>query len=122
MANQKPTDWNVTLDQVVDLVRDEVRGAVDKYCDLLQKTVSSSKLEGTELGEKVKDGAEKNIAMTRDYLHKLSQAKDFLEVVPIQTEFMQAQLDLFGEHIKSFGETYTKTATEMLNTPIRTVP
>ena len=122
MANQKPTDWNVTLDQVVDLVRDEVRGAVDKYCDLLQKTVSSSKLEGTELGEKVKDGAEKNIAMTRDYLHKLSQAKDFLEVVPIQTEFMRAQLDLFGEHIKSFGETYTKTATEMLNTPIRTVP
>jgi hypothetical protein len=122
MANQKPTDWNVTLDQVVDLVRDEVRGAVDKYCDLLQKTVSSSKLEGTELGEKVKDGAEKNIAMTRDYLHKLSRAKDFLEVVPIQTEFMQAQLDLFGEHIKSLGETYTKTATEMLNTPIRTVP
>ncbi len=103
MANQKPTDWNVTLDQVVDLVRDEVRGAVDKYCDLLQKTVSSSKLEGTELGEKVKDGAEKNIAMTRDYLHKLSRAKDFLEVVPIQTEFMQAQLDLFGEHIKSLG-------------------
>jgi hypothetical protein len=121
MANQKPTDWNVTLDQVMDLIREEVRGAVDKYCDLLQKTVSSSRLEGTELGEKVKDGAEKNIAMARDYLHKLSRAKDFLEVVPIQTEFMQSQLDLFGEQIKSLGETYTKTATEVLHAPIRTV-
>ena len=122
MANQKPTDWNISLDQVVDLIREEVCGAVDKYCDLLQKTVSSSKLEGTELGEKVKDGAEKNIAMARDYLHKLSRAKDLLEVVPIQAEFMQAQLGLFGEQIKSLGETYTKTATEVLNSPIRTVP
>jgi hypothetical protein len=121
VANQKITDWNVTLDQVVDLIKDEVRGSVDKYFDFLQKTVSSHPMGGTELGDKAKSCAEKNIAIARDYVHKLSRAKDLLEVVPIQTEFMQSQLESFGEQIKSLGETYTKAATEMLNTPLKTV-
>ena len=72
----------------------------------------------TELGGKAKDSAEKSIAIARDYAHKLIRAKDFLEVVPFQTEFMQSQLKLFGEQIKSLGETYTKAATEMLNKPL----
>jgi hypothetical protein len=41
--------------------------------------------------------------------------------VPIQAEFMQSQLASFGEQIKSFGETYTQAATEVLNAPIRKV-
>jgi len=56
------------------------------------------------------------------YLHKLSQAKDLLEVVPIQTEFARAQLELFGRQIKSLGEIYTEAATEMLNKPLGRVP
>ena len=125
MANQKMpdwTDWNVTRDQVVDLIREEFCGAVDKYFDFLQKTISSYPLGDTELGRKVKDPAEKNIAIARDYVHKLIRAKDFLEVVPIQTEFMQSQLDLFGEQIKGLGETYTKAAAEVLNTPLGKSP
>jgi len=121
MANQKMTDWNVTLEQLVGQIGEEVRGSVDKYFDFLQKTISSHPLSGTEIGEKLKDSAQKNITMARDYAHKLSRAKDFLEVVPIQTEFMQSQLASFGEQIKSFGETYTKAATEVLNTPLRKV-
>ena len=38
--------------------------------------------------------------------------------MPIQTEFMQSQLDSFGEQIKGLGETYTKAAAEVLNTPL----
>jgi hypothetical protein len=118
MANEKIADWNITLDQLMEQIRLEVRGSMDKYLDFLQKTISSYPLGGTELGDKVKDTAQKNITMARDYAHKLSQAKDFLEVVPIQTEFMQSQLASFGEQIKSLGETYTKVATDVLNTPL----
>ena len=118
---RKIEDWNITLDQLVDQIRVEVRGAVDKYFDFLEKTNSSNPFGGTELGDKVRDCAEKNIAIARDYVHKLSRAKDFLEVVPIQTEFMQSQLESFGEQIKSLGETYTKAATDVLNTPLKTV-
>ena len=120
MANQKMpdwTDWNVTLDQVVDLIREEFCGAVDKYFDFLQKTISSYPLGDTELGRKVKDPAEKNIAIALATTY-IIRAKDFLEIVPIQTEFMQSQLDSFGEQIKGLGETYTKAAAEVLNTPL----
>ena len=57
--------------------------------------------------------------MTRDYMHKLSRAKDFLEAVPIHSEFMQSQLGFMGEQIKSLGEIYTKAAAEVLNAPLR---
>jgi hypothetical protein len=119
---RKMEDWNITLDQLVDQIRLEVRGAVDTYFDSLQKANSSNPFGGTELGDKVKDCGEKNIAMARDYLHKLSQAKDLQAVVPIQTEFIQRQLEAFGEQIKSLGETYAKAATEMLNKPLGRVP
>ena len=121
MAKENISDWNITLDQFTEQVREEVRKTVDKYFDFLQKTVSSYPLGDTELGGKAKDCAEKNITIARDYMHKLSQANNFLETVPIQTEFMQSQLGAFGEQIKSFGEIYTKAAAEVLNAPIQKV-
>lgn len=121
MANEKITDWHITLDQLLEQIRLEALGAMDKYLDLLQKTNSSHPFAGTELGDKAKDFAEKNITNVRDYVHKLSRAKDFMDAVPIQTEFVQAQLESLGEQIKSLGETYTKAATEMLNTPIKNI-
>ena len=111
---------NVTLDEVVEIMGGEVRKAVDKYFDFLQKTVSSYPLGDTELGGKAKDCAEKNITMARDYMHKLSRANNFLEAVPIHTEFMQSHLGLLGEQIKSLGEIYTKAAAEVLNAPLNT--
>ena len=121
MANENMLDWNVTLDQFTEQVRLEVRKTVDKYFDFLQKTVSSHPMADTELGGKAKDCAEKHISITRDYVHKLSRANNFLEAVPIQTEFMQSQLSSFGEQIKSLGEIYTKAAAEVLDAPLTKV-
>lgn len=121
MANQNMLDWNITLDQFTEQVREEVRTKVDKYFDFLQKTVSSYPLGETELGGKAKDCAEKNITIAREYMHQLSRANNFLEALPIQTEFMQSQLRSFGEQIKSLSEIYTKAAAEMLNAPFTEV-
>jgi len=74
MANKSMLDWNVTLDQVTEVFREEVRKTTDKYFDFLQKTVSSYPLGDTELGGKAKDCAEKNITIARDYMHKLIRA------------------------------------------------
>ena len=115
-----PLEQKVTLDEVVEVLGGEARKAVDKYFDFLQKTVSSYPLGDTELGGKAKGCAEKNISMARDYMHKLTRAKNFLEVVPIHTEFMQSQLGFMGEQIKSLGEIYTKAATEVLHAPLPT--
>jgi hypothetical protein len=114
-------EWNVTLDQFVEQVKAEVRKTVDQYFDFLQKAVSSYPLGDTELGGKAKDSAEKNITIARDYVHKLSRANNFLEAMPIQTEFVQSQLGSFGDQIKSLGEIYTKAAAEVLNARLREV-
>jgi hypothetical protein len=89
-----------------------IRTAEEKIASLAQRA--------KELGGKAKDCAEKNITIARDYLHKLSGAKSFLEAVPIHTEFMQSQLGFVGEQIKSLGEIYTKAAAEVLNAPLKT--
>jgi hypothetical protein len=121
MANENMLDWNITLDQVTEVMRGDIRKAVDKNLDLLQKSVSSYPLGDTELGGKAKDCAEKNLAIARDYMYKLIQANNIMEVMPIHTEFMQSQLSLFGEQIKSLGEIYTKAAAEVINTPLTKV-
>jgi hypothetical protein len=121
MASENILDWNVTLDQVTEVMRGEIRKAVDKNLDFLQKSVSSYPLGDTELGGKAKDCAEKNLAIVRDYIHKLIQANSVLEVLPIQGEFIQSHFGLFGEQIKSLSEIYTTAAAEMLNSPLTKV-
>jgi hypothetical protein len=118
MANENMLDWNITLDQVTEVMRGEIRKAVDKNFDLIQKGVSSYPLGDTELGGKAKDCVEKNLSVTRDYMYKLIQANNMLDIVPIHTEFMQSQLSLFGEQIKTLGEIYTKAAAEVINAPL----
>jgi hypothetical protein len=81
--------------------------------------LSSYPSGGTELGEKLKAYAEKNIATAHEYLDKLSQAKDLQDVVRVQTEFMQVRLNAFGEQAKSLGEAFTKAAMDEVKKPFQ---
>jgi hypothetical protein len=62
---------------------EQARNAVDTYF------VSSMPSAGTELGDKLKKCAEANIASTHQFIRQLSEAKDFQDIVRVQTEFMQ---------------------------------
>ena len=62
-----------------------------------------------------------NYGLVTTHIQKMSRAKDLLEAVSVQTEFMQSQLGSFGEQIKTLGEIYAKAATELLNAPLRKV-
>jgi hypothetical protein len=50
-------------------------------------------------------------------VQKLSQAKNFGEVVKIQTEFMQTQMNSFNEQAKILGEIYAKAAEDAMKSP-----
>jgi hypothetical protein len=104
---------------IAEQTMEQARGAVDSYFGFLQKTISSYPSGGTELGEKVKSYAEKNISATHEFVRRLTQTKDIQEMMRIQTEFMQAQMKDFGEQTKSLGEAYTKAATEAVKTPMK---
>lgn len=88
----------------------QVYGVVDNYFDNLKKTISSTPSGGTEFGEKLKSYAEKNAAATHDFIKKLSQAKDLQDMFRIQTEFLQAQVNAFGEQTASLAESFAKAA------------
>ncbi len=87
------------------------------YFDHLKKTVASAPTGGTEFGEKVKVYAEKNIAATQEFVRQLGYAKDIQDVFRIQMEFMQAQMNAFGEQAKDLGEAYIRAASGQTRKP-----
>ena len=102
------TDLTSETKQAVDRTKQQIVGAVDQYFNFLLQTISSYPSGGTDLGEKLKSYAEKNIAATQQFIHRLSQAKDFPDIIRIQTEFMQAQMGAFSGQTKSFGDEFSK--------------
>jgi hypothetical protein len=52
----------------------------------------------------LKSSAQKNLAVTYDFVQKLTHAKNFNDIIRIQTDFVQTQLESFGEQAKSIGE------------------
>ncbi len=116
-------DKNVgqAVEQTMKQAAAQARGAMDGYFDSLQKTVSSFPSDGTVLGGKIKSYSEQNIAAAKAFVDKLSQARDFQEVVRLQTEYMQTQFSTFVAQAQSLSEAFTKTMTDELKTPLKRV-
>jgi hypothetical protein len=117
--DQKPVE---ELSRIAAQTMEQARGAVDVYFDYLKKAISSTPSGGTELGEKLKRYGEKNVTTTHDFVKQLSQAKDFQEMVRIQTEFMQSLVNAFGEQTRNLGEAYTKAASDAVKKPLTGMP
>jgi len=69
---------------------EQARSSVDNYFTFVQKIISSYPSGGTELGEKLKSSAQKNLAVTYEFVQKLSHAKNFNDIIRIQTECTDA--------------------------------
>jgi len=104
-------------EQVVEKTIDQTRGALDNYFSFMQKAFPFYPVGGTELAEKMSGYTAQNISAARDFVHSLSQAKDFQDIIRIQTEFMQTQFSVFVEQTKSLTEAFTKAATTTVKPP-----
>ena len=108
MAKEQPFEaLSEIAERAVEQNMEKARGAMDDYFGFLQTTWGS-----TDLIEKMRTYTEKNISASTEYLHKLSQAKNFPELFQIQTEFMQKQMNRFAAQARSLGETYNKASTD----------
>ena len=58
-----------------------------------------------------------NVTATFAFVQKLSQVKNFEDVVKIQTEFMQTQMSSFNEQAKILGEIYANAAKDAMKVP-----
>ena len=90
---------------------EQARGAMENYLEFFQKRMFAAPWAETDLNKKIQSYAGKNVATTFEFAEKLTKAKDFQELIQIQTEFMQTQLKFLNEQAKELGETATKAAT-----------
>jgi hypothetical protein len=106
------------VERVVEKTIDQTRGAWDNYFDLMQKAFSCYP-GGTELAEKMNRYTAQNISAAKEFVQKLSQAKDFQDIIRIQTEFMQTQFGVCAEQTKGLTEAFTKAASGAVTPPKR---
>ena len=105
------------VEGLVDKTVAQTRGAADDYFSLVQKAFSFYPVGGTELAEKMKSYTEQNISAAGDFVHKLSQAEDFQDIVRIQTEYMQTQFSIWAEQTRGLAEAFTKAVASAVKLP-----
>ena len=88
------------VERAVEKTIDQTRGAWDNYFNLMQKAFSSYP-GGTELAEKMNRYTAQNISAAQEFVQKLSQAKDFQDIIRIQTEFMQTKFSICAEQTRA---------------------
>lgn len=103
------------VERLVDKTVAQTRGAADDYFGLMEKAFSFYPVGGTELAERMKSYKEQNISAAGDFVHNLSQAKNFQDIIRIQTEYMQTQFSIWVEQTKGLAEAFTKAATSAVN-------
>ena len=106
-----------TAAQTAEQMTKQTQGAMENYFGWLQKTMSTFPWSNTNLNRILLSNATQNITATFAFVQKISQAKNFEEVVKIQTEFMQTQMNSFNEQAKVLGEMYTKAAEDTMKAP-----
>ena len=108
--------FTATAAQAAEQMTKQTQGAMENYFGWLQKTMSTFPWSNTNLNRILLSNATQNITAIFAFVQKLSQAKNFEEVVKIQTEFMEAQMNSFNEQAKILSEIYPKAAQDAMMT------
>ena len=96
---------------------EQITKQTQDYFGWLQKTMSALPWSNTNLNRILVSHATQNVTATFSFVQKLSQAKNFQDVVKIQTEFMNAQMQWFNEQAKILGEIYSKAGEDAVKAP-----
>ncbi len=113
----KDTKVSEEISSMAKAGMERVCEGMDAYFDFLKQIISAYPSGGTEFGEKLKSHAEQNVTAVQEYVKKLGQAETAQDAIRIQTEFVQAQFNAFGDQAKDLAETYSKAAQEAANVP-----
>ena len=91
---------------------EQAHGVIANYFQLVEKSISASPLGATDQTKTFRNYVERSVAASFGLSDKLLRAKDFQDVLRIQTEFFQTQSkDLCG--------TATKAASDVTHVPIK---
>lgn len=110
--NKPKTPFEVPADMraMAEQSMEQARSAVNNYLQFVQQGVSATQWGGTDLSKKTMTYVERNVASTFEFAQQLLHARDVQDLVRMQTEFVQAQMQVLSEQAKDLGETATKSA------------
>jgi hypothetical protein len=108
----------VTAAQTAKQITEQTQEVMENYFGWLQKTMPALPWSNTNLNRILLNHATQNVTAAFAFVQKLSQAKNFQDVVKIQTEFMETQMTSFNEQAKILGEVYTKAAEDVMKTSL----
>lgn len=98
---------------------EDARLAMTNYLQFVERSMSASPLGATYQARTFRDYVERTVAANFDLSGKLLHAKDFQDIVRIQTEFLQAQLGALTEQTRCLEETATKATPDITRIPIK---
>ena len=110
MAKAKEPLQSGFVERNAEQITEQTKGAMENYFNWFRNATSALPWSNTNLNRILVSHAIQNVTATFSFAQKLSQAKDFQEVVQIQTEFMNAQLKSFNDQAKIIGEIYPQAA------------
>jgi len=111
-----------TTDQLRSIMAENLEkahGALANYFQFVEKSISASPLGATDQTKTLRNYVERSVAASFGLSDKLLHAKDFQDVLHIQTEFFQTQLQTLTEQSKELCGTATKAASNVTRVPIK---
>src|SRR5690349_13638016 len=85
---------------------ERTQAMMGNYFSCLQNTMSASPWANMELNKKLLSYATETVSADVTLTQRLSRAKNLDDAVKIQTEFVQAQMEVFNQRAKELGEIY----------------
>ncbi|HWW47442.1 MAG TPA: phasin [Xanthobacteraceae bacterium] len=103
---------------------EQARKAFENFVNAAHQTAASFEGQGEtvrtsarEISAKAIGFAENNMKATLDYTQKLLQAKDFAEIMRLNTEFAQTQMRALAEQGTEIGQVISRAAMNPTNKP-----
>ena len=103
-------DVGATVKQTVDLAR-----GVEENCFSVVQTALPAMPWIAELNKEAQTCVEQQFDAGRNYAEKLSHARDFRELMRIQTEAWQSGLIAFQNQATVLGNAYAKVVADVVN-------
>ena len=111
MADKEPFESLTGIaQQTAEQITEQTKDVMVNYFNWFQNAMSAFPWSNTNLNRILLSQATQNVTATFAFVQKLSQAKDFQDVVRIQTDFMETQMHSFNEQAKILAEIYPKAA------------
>lgn len=97
--------------QTAEEITERTQAAMGNYFSWLRNAIAEPAWANTDLNRKLMSYATESVSAYVEHTRRLSQAKNVEDAVKIQTEFVQAQMELFNQRAKELGGIYAKMVT-----------